>query len=77
MSKVVTVIYYAEASLELHAISKKFDVSEHGRVIIPDDFKVGKSIIAVCEGNINILNKVGDRITAEPFISKADNLYTQ
>ncbi len=58
----VTVIYYCDDGLELHHQAKTFEQNENGRVIIPQKFKDGKSIIAVCDGEIEILNKVGDRI---------------
>ena len=60
--KIVTVIYYSDTSLELLHKIASFLQCPKGRVIIPDTFKKGKSIIAVCDGEINILNKVGDRI---------------
>lgn len=62
MKKLVTVIYYSEQSLELHSDCAEFSVNDNGRVIIPTQFKKGKSIVAVCEGEISILNKIGDRI---------------
>lgn len=58
----VTVIYYNDESLELMHETHAFAESESGRVILPEHFKQGKSIIAVCEGEIEILNKLGDRI---------------
>jgi uncharacterized protein (TIGR02922 family) len=58
----VTVIFYNEESLELMHETHNFSQNEQGRVILPPEFKEGKSIIAVCEGEIQILNKLGDRI---------------
>ncbi|MEY8198081.1 MAG: TIGR02922 family protein [Colwellia sp.] len=58
----VTIIYYDDNSLELNHAVKKYPKNEFGRVIIPLKFKKGKSIIAVCLGEITILNKIGDRI---------------
>ena len=58
----VTIIYYHVDSLELIHAVKYFPSNQHGRVVIPKIFKEGKSIIAVCKGEIQILNKVGDRI---------------
>lgn len=58
----VTIIYYHEESLELLHEVKLFPSNEQGRVIIAKEFKEGKSIIAVCAGEIQILNKIGDRI---------------
>lgn len=60
--KKVTVIYYNDNSLQLLHDIKAFTRNGEGRVIIPDDYKKGKSIIAVCEGDVNIINKLGDRI---------------
>ena len=60
--KTVTIIFYGESSLEIQYQVSQFELSNEGRVIIPDSFKAGKSIIAVCDGAINILNKLGDRI---------------
>ena len=68
-SKLVTVIYYHDHSLELCHQVGEFDVSEHGRVVLPESFKQGKSIIAVCEGKVEILNKIGDRITPEAYLT--------
>ena len=68
-SEVITIIYYCDSSLELkHQVittEKKCD----GRVIIPEEFKTNKSIVAVCHGDIKILNKVGDRILATEFVA--------
>jgi uncharacterized protein (TIGR02922 family) len=58
----VTIIYYQVESLELLHEVKHFPKNHQGRVVLPLEFKKGKSIIAVCEGEITILNKVGDRI---------------
>ena len=60
--KTVTIIYYSDLSLELLSETHNFTVSPTGRVVIPDSFKNGKSIVAVCAGKIEILNKIGERI---------------
>lgn len=62
LKRTVTIIYYQENALELLHEVHVFNQNEHGRVVIPSSFKVDKSIIAVCEGKIDILNKIGDRI---------------
>lgn len=62
MEQLVTVIYYNETSLELLHEVQTFTHTDEGRVIIPREFKAGKSIIAVCKGEVEVLNKVGDRI---------------
>jgi len=60
--RLVTIIFYSDISLELMHEVHTFPKHKSGRVIIPDSFKVDKSIIAVCDGEITILNKVGDRV---------------
>ncbi|MCI2284701.1 TIGR02922 family protein [Colwellia sp. MSW7] len=64
----VTIIYYQDDGLELHHKVKSFDQNADGRVIIPQAFKDGKSIIAVCDGEVQILNKVGDRILSVNYV---------
>ena len=58
----VTIIYYNENCLELNHDVKDYPKNESGRVIIPAEYKKGKSIVAVCLGEIVILNKIGDRV---------------
>ncbi|MFT6193139.1 MAG: hypothetical protein ACJASU_000033 [Cognaticolwellia sp.] len=58
----VTIIYYQEDSLELKHEIKSYPKNKSGRVIIPQEFKQNKSIVAVCLGEITIINKIGDRI---------------
>ncbi len=60
--KEITIIYYGELSLELMHSVECFPQLESGRVAIPDSYKQDKSIVAVCEGNVSILNKFGERI---------------
>jgi len=58
----VTVIYYHEDSLVLQHQVQQCHKNGAGRVIISPEFKEEKSIIAVCLGEITIINKIGDRI---------------
>ncbi len=60
--KEVTIIYYSEQSLELKHSVESFSQLNNGRVVIPESYKENKSIIAVCEGRVNILNRFGERI---------------
>ena len=60
----VTIIYYKNDSLVLHHEVKDYPQNENGRIIIPESYKADKSIIAVCYGEIEIINKVGDRIVS-------------
>lgn len=62
--KEVTIIYYNDHSMELMHEVKNFPQNGEGRVCIPQEYKEGKSILVICEGAINILNKFGERITA-------------
>jgi uncharacterized protein (TIGR02922 family) len=58
----VTIIFSNDISLELQHVMAAFPQNGQGRVTIPESFKKGKSIIAVCEGEINIMNKFGECI---------------
>jgi uncharacterized protein (TIGR02922 family) len=58
----VTIIYYNEDCLELKHEVKIYPKNEAGRLMIPLEFKEDKSIVAVCLGEITIINKIGDRI---------------
>jgi len=69
MKRKVTIIYYCDDGLELHHKVKTFDQNAEGRVIIPSEFKERKSIIAVCDGEVDILNKIGDRIMSVNYIT--------
>jgi uncharacterized protein (TIGR02922 family) len=60
--RLVTIIFYSDISLELMHEVHTFPKNKSGRVVIPQSFKVDKSIIAVCDGEVNILNKIGDRM---------------
>lgn len=61
-SKLVTVIYYDEDSLILNYEVASYPYSGDGRVELPASFKQGKSIVAVCEGDVKILNTLGERV---------------
>ena len=58
----VTILYYDDLSLQLQHEILSVKQQGCGRVVIPRDFKLNKSILAVCEGEVNILNKFGERI---------------
>lgn len=57
-----TLIFFEEGALDLRHETHSFNRSENGRLIIPDELKQGRSIIAVCDGEVDILNSIGDRI---------------
>lgn len=58
----VTILYYYDNCLELEHEVKNYPKNKNGRVVIPQEFKDGKSILAVCLGEIEVINKFGDRI---------------
>ena len=58
----VTIIYYNDNCLELLHEVKTYSKNRSGRIIIPFEFKKGKSVVAVCLGEITIINKTGDRV---------------
>lgn len=63
----VTVLFYEEpVSLEMHnAVLRDLDISETGRVILPESFRKGRSIIAVLDGECRILNSLGERVYSQ------------
>lgn len=69
LQRQVTIIYYKDDGLELHHKVKTFEQNDDGRVVIPQEFKEGKSIIAVCDGEVQILNKIGDRILSVNYVA--------
>ncbi|WP_434928637.1 TIGR02922 family protein [Shewanella sp. HL-SH2] len=66
----VTILFYeAPAGLEMHnTVLTDLTVSESGRVMIPDSFRRGKSIIAVLDGECTILNALGERVFSQKVI---------
>lgn len=60
--EVVTIIYYCDSELELKHQVCKIEKSELGRVVIPEELKKNKTIVAVCNGDVEIINKLGERI---------------
>ncbi|SHH97477.1 TIGR02922 family protein [Ferrimonas marina] len=58
----VSVLYYDIDSLVMEkAVLKDLTMGPSGRVVIPREFREGKSIIAVLSGNVKVLNLVGER----------------
>lgn len=60
--ELITIIYYCDSALELKHQVFSLDKSESGRVIIPEELKKDKTIVAVCNGDVEIINKLGERI---------------
>ncbi|WP_371186726.1 DUF2375 family protein [Thalassotalea maritima] len=46
----VTIIYIDGETMELEHTYGAFPVVDNGRVMLNDEFKLGKSIVAVCQG---------------------------
>lgn len=66
----VTVLFYeAPAGLEMHnTVLTDLPISRSGRVMIPESFRRGKSIIAVLDGECTILNALGERVFSQKNI---------
>ncbi len=61
-SPAVSVLFFDENSLVMEkALLTNLPIGPAGRVVIPAEFKQGKSIIAVLDGNVRVLNLVGER----------------
>ena len=58
----VTILYCENTSMQLFHETCEFQLSNNGRVVIPESYKKGKIIIAVCDGVISIRNTLGERI---------------
>jgi uncharacterized protein (TIGR02922 family) len=61
----VTIIYCCDNDLAMYRKTKVFNLNAYGDMIIPQDFKRGKTIVAVCDGEIDIINSVGNRVVEE------------
>lgn len=63
-TQTITVIYYP-IELAIKPIAEtlfNLEVSESGRVIIPNEFKEDKIIVAVLKGKVEMLNSLGERL---------------
>ena len=58
----VTILYYECNNIALQSLTLTLPVTDNGRVNIPDGHKEGKSIVAVCRGDVEIMNRLGDRL---------------
>lgn len=65
VNREVTVIYCSDDDLELYQKKHSFEVNDYGDMVIPPDFKEGKTIVALCDGDIKILNSIGDRLISQ------------
>jgi uncharacterized protein (TIGR02922 family) len=59
----VTVLFYDESDPMVlqRQVFHELRISRNNRVILPDEFRPGRMIIAVLEGDVKVLNKLGDR----------------
>lgn len=64
---VFTILYLENNSVAVKHQICKLETAKSGRVIIPTAIKEGKSILAVCHGAVNVINKHGDRL--EPLFN--------
>ncbi|ALO33969.1 hypothetical protein CMT41_03930 [Colwellia sp. MT41] len=61
----VTVIYCCDDDLAMYRKTQTFNLNAYGDMIIPQEFKRGKTIVAVCDGDVNVINSVGDKLVDE------------
>ena len=64
-NKLVTVVYFSNDSIEVESEVLSLNVGYSGRVIVPDEYKNDKSIIAIFDGIAVMLNKYGDRLLSK------------
>jgi uncharacterized protein (TIGR02922 family) len=57
----VTIIYYDNKSCKLLNEVSSFTRTQGGRVVISEEFKKDKSIVAVCLGEVKILDTLVER----------------
>jgi uncharacterized protein (TIGR02922 family) len=62
INRKVTVIFCCDNDLSLYRKTKIFNLDEYGKMIIPNHFKVGKTIVAMCDGEVDIINTIGDKL---------------
>ena len=67
----ITVLYYDdEMLLELKSlVISNCAVGHGGRVIIPTEIKEGKLIIAVLQGEVTVLNTLGERAAKNNMVA--------
>ncbi|WP_057830499.1 TIGR02922 family protein [Colwellia sp. TT2012] len=61
----VTVIYCCDDDLAMYRKTQTFNLNAYGDMIIPQKFKRGKTIVAFCDGDVNVINSVGDKLVDE------------
>lgn len=70
----VTVLFFMDTDLRLRDQVVELTCGEGGRAIIPADFKAGKQIIGVLDGECRLLNRIGDRILPLSSVKVSENV---
>jgi len=71
----ITVIYYKKDDIALHSrVFHNLPKGSGGRHILPDEFRDGNLILAVMEGEVKILNRLGDRMFDQEHRDWLDSL---
>ncbi|REL29756.1 DUF2375 family protein [Thalassotalea euphylliae] len=65
--QLVTVLYLDNNDVQLKHHYGRYPRRDNGRVVLPNDFKQNKQILAVCKGMVTVLSGLGDRIGSENF----------
>ncbi len=65
--KTVSILFYTDGEHVLKSETLTIQPSQNGRLIIPDHHKQNRTIVAVCEGEVNIINSLGERLTVNNF----------
>ncbi len=62
INRKITVIFSCDNDLSLYRKTKIFNLDAYGELIIPSQFKIGKTIVAMCDGEVDIINTIGDKL---------------
>ena len=71
--QLVTVLYLDNNDVQLKHHYGRYPRRDNGRVVLPDEFKQNKQILAVCKGLVTVLSGLGDRIDSEDFKANGNN----
>lgn len=63
----VTILYYTCDHIALQSETLELPVTSTGRINIPDEHKEDRTIVAVCRGEVDIINRLGDRLKVNNF----------
>ncbi len=65
LQRIVTVIYCCDGELEIYRKTHSFNINSSGDMVIPESFKEGKTIVALCAGEVDIINSIGNKLTVD------------